>query len=95
LSLGSETGVNGADETAQVLAFVNARLARNGPVEDCSLDLMHARVIDSMAMLELVVWLEQTFGLRVTNEHLVPENFRSVAALAGYVRRSRPGGCRP
>jgi len=82
-------------EEARVLEFVNSRLARTGPVQDLALDLMKARIIDSMAMLELVVWLEQTFGLRVTNEHLVPENFRSVAALAGYVRRSRPGGCRP
>jgi acyl carrier protein len=79
-------------EESQVLEFVNARLARTGPVQDAALDLMRARIIDSMAMLELVVWLEQTFGLRVKNEDLVAENFRSVAALAGYIRRARPTG---
>jgi acyl carrier protein len=78
-------------EEAQVLEFVNERLARAGPVTDLALDLMAARIIDSMAMLELVVWLEQTFGLRVKNEDLTAENFRSVAVLAGYIRRSRPG----
>jgi acyl carrier protein len=76
-------------EEDQVLEFVNARLARNGPVRDTALDLMRARIIDSMAILELVVWIEQAFGLRVKNEDLTAENFRSAAALAGYIRRSR------
>jgi acyl carrier protein len=79
-------------EEAQLLEFVNARLARNGPVQDPALDLMAARIIDSMGMLELVVWMEQTFGVRVKNEDLVAANFRSVGALAGYIRRSRPAG---
>jgi len=75
-------------ETAQVLDFVNARLARNGPVRDTSLDLMSARIIDSMAMLELVVWIEQTFGVRVQNDDLSAANFRSVDTMAAYIRRS-------
>jgi len=89
VSSGPDAAVN---ETEQVLAFVNARLARSAPVRDVELDLMRARIIDSMAMLELVVWLEQAFGLRVRNEDLTAENFRTVAALAGYIRRSRAGG---
>ena len=80
---------NGADETAQVLAFINTRLARNGPVQDCSANLLLSRVIDSMAMLELVVWIEQTWAVRVRNEDLVSQNFHSVNALADYIRRSR------
>lgn len=81
--------VSGNEET-RILDFVNARLARNGPVQDLQLDLMALRIIDSMAMLELVVWLEQTFGVRVKNEDLTAQNFRSVARLADYVRRARP-----
>ena len=83
-----------AGEAAQVIAFVNASLARNGPVPDAACDLLGARIIDSMGMLELVVWMERTFGLRVKNEDLVSGNFRSVDALAGYIRRSRPADCR-
>lgn len=75
-------------ESARILEFVNARLARNGPVQDTALDLMGARIIDSMAMLELVVWLEQSFGVRVTNDDLTAANFRSVDAMASYVSRS-------
>ena len=84
--------LNGRSEIAHVLAFVNSRIARNGPVEDCSLDLIGARIIDSMAMLELVVWLEQTWGLRVRNDDLVPDNFGSITALASYISRSRQAG---
>jgi acyl carrier protein len=75
-------------EGARILEFVNARLARNGPVQDTTLDLMGARVIDSMGMLELVVWLEQSFGVRVKNDDLTAANFRSVDAMAAYVSRS-------
>ena len=86
------SGLDGRDETAEVLAFVNTRLARHGPVTDCELDLIGARIMDSIAMLELVVWIEQSWGLRVRNEDLVPGNFSTVAALAGYIRRSRRAG---
>jgi acyl carrier protein len=75
-------------EGARILEFVNARLARNGPVQDTTLDLMGARVVDSMGMLELVVWIEQTFGVRVQNDDLSAANFRSVDTMAAYIRRS-------
>lgn len=75
-------------ESARILEFVNARLARNGPVQDSAVDLMRARIIDSMAMLELVVWLEQSFGVRVKNDDLTAANFRSVDAMAAFVSRS-------
>ncbi len=42
---------------------------------------------DSLALLELVLRVEETFGIRIPDEDLDPDNFRSVASLADYVRR--------
>ena len=46
--------------------------------------------LDSVDALELVVWLEKDFGIKVANEDLRRETFESITSLAnvvlGYVR---------
>ena len=43
-------------------------------------------VLDSLALLQLVAYLERQFGIDVADADLVPENFRSLDALERYVR---------
>ncbi len=54
--------------------------------------LLDAQVIDSLGILELVAYLEETFGLEVTDDDLTPENFDSIGALVRFVgaRSRRP-----
>ena len=47
--------------------------------------LLDARVIDSLGILELVRYLEETFAIEVTDDDLSPENFDSIGALARFV----------
>jgi acyl carrier protein len=47
--------------------------------------LLDAQVIDSLGILELVRYLEETFAIEVTDNDLSPENFDSIAALARFV----------
>ena len=42
-------------------------------------------VVDSTGVLELVLFVEDTFGIPVQDEEIVPENFDSVNRLAQYV----------
>jgi len=42
-------------------------------------------VIDSVGVLELVSFIEETFGFRVEDEELVPENLDSINRLVEYV----------
>lgn len=44
-------------------------------------------LIDSTGVLEIVAHLEQTYGLSVEDEELVPQNFDSINNLAAYVSR--------
>ena len=44
-------------------------------------------IVDSTGVLELVMFVEETFDVTVEDEEIAPENFDSVAQLAGYVRR--------
>jgi acyl carrier protein len=44
-------------------------------------------VVDSLGVMELVVFVEEQFGLQVADEEVTPEHFDSVERLAGYVER--------
>ncbi len=47
--------------------------------------LIETGIVDSMGMLELVVFVESDFGVEVDEMDLVPENFESVEALSKFV----------
>lgn len=48
-------------------------------------------VIDSTAIMELVVWIEGTFGFTVELDDINPDNFGSVRKLGQWIRRSTEG----
>ena len=43
-------------------------------------------IVDSMNVLELVMFVEEKFGIQVGDGDIVPDNFDSVSRLANYVR---------
>lgn len=49
--------------------------------------LLGEGIIDSTGVLELVMYLEETFHIEVADEEIVPENFDSIDALCAYVQR--------
>jgi acyl carrier protein len=48
-------------------------------------------VIDSTAIMELVVWVEGTFGFTVELDDITPDNFGSVRQLAQWIARNTDG----
>ena len=48
-------------------------------------------IIDSTGVLELVAFVEQTFGFEVEDEELVPDNFDSLARLETYIQQKTAG----
>ncbi len=46
-------------------------------------------IVDSLGVMELVGFVQQTFGFLVDQDEVVPENFGSVALLTAFVRRKR------
>ncbi|MBD3222684.1 acyl carrier protein [bacterium] len=49
--------------------------------------LMDAGIIDSTGIMEILGFLEETVGIAVEDEELVPENFDSIDGLVGLVER--------
>ena len=54
---------------------------------DVSLERSH--IVDSVKTLELIMFIEETFGFSVDNADAVPENFDTVDAIGAYVERKR------
>jgi methoxymalonate biosynthesis acyl carrier protein len=48
-------------------------------------DLLETGRLDSVGLVELLVRLEQRFGVRVELENLEIDHFRSVAAIATFI----------
>lgn len=44
-------------------------------------------IVDSQGVMELVMFVENTFGIQVDDMEIIPDNFDSVSKLADYVRR--------
>ena len=48
-------------------------------------------IIDSTGILEIVLFLEEEFGIKVADHEMLPENLDSIANIVSYVERSRAG----
>lgn len=44
-------------------------------------------IIDSTGILEVIMWMEDTFGVHTDDNELVPENLDSVNRLAEFIKR--------
>ena len=54
-------------------------------------DSLLGNIIDSAGAIELVVFVEQHFGVSVEDQDVVPENFDSIRNLATYVQKKLDG----
>jgi len=49
------------------------------------LPLFETQALDSLAIFELIVGLEQRYGIEIFDDEAVPENFGTVKAIAQFV----------
>jgi acyl carrier protein len=73
---------------ARILAFIRAELLTPDVTVHRDDDLLSGEVLDSMSVLRLAAFVGQDFQINVQPADFVVENFRSVATIAAYVRRS-------
>ena len=53
--------------------------------------LLERGIIDSTGVLEIVMYLEETFGIKVKDSDMLPENFDRVDSIARFVSRTMDG----
>ena len=50
---------------------------------------MDAQLLDSTGFLELVQFLEETYGIKVEDQEMMPDNLDSLNAVAQFVSRKQ------
>jgi len=68
----------------------NYLLGRDFTFADDDSFLEHS-IIDSIGILQLVTFLQDTYGITVRDEELLPENLDSVNAVTAYLCRKLDG----
>jgi acyl carrier protein len=68
----------------------NMLFSDNGYPHSDSASFLEEGIIDSMGILELMMFVEENFTITVEDEEVVPDNFDSVSNLAAYIRSKSP-----
>jgi len=67
----------------QVTAMFSEKL--NLDVASAETDLIETGLLDSLALVELLVQLEESFDVSISTDDLELENFRSITSIALFV----------
>lgn len=74
------------DRKSYIMQFVKGELMHGrGTSINEDTDLLSAGIIDSLGVLQLVSFVDETFGIQIPDEDVVIENFKSVNTLAAYL----------
>lgn len=74
--------------TLRVRSFIveNFLLGQDTGFKDSD-SFLEGGIIDSTGVLQLVAYLQETYGITVEDEELIPENMDSLNNLSAYLRR--------
>jgi acyl carrier protein len=51
--------------------------------------LVRGGILDSTAIYQLIMYIEETFNLSIAPEEMTPENFDTIEAMGAFVARKR------
>ncbi len=74
------------DQNITTFITNNFLFGRNGALSRSD-SFLQKGIIDSTGVLELVTHIEETYGFKVEDEELVPENLDSIAGVTAYIER--------
>jgi acyl carrier protein len=54
---------------------------------DIDEDLLEKKIIDSLGIMKLIVFMEEAFDIVVQDEEIVPDNFQTLNSLNNFIER--------
>jgi acyl carrier protein len=78
---------------AKVRSYIleNLMFSSNGADLANDVSLLDRGILDSTGVLEIVLFLEEEFGIKVKDNQMLPENFDSVDNIVRFVGRLQAG----
>lgn len=90
-----QTGLRGRkmDERTCIREFLRDCFILDGELDTLSDDesFLENGIVDSTGVLELVLFIEETFGINVEDHEVIPANFDSVDRIVAYIAAKRRG----
>jgi len=75
-----------AEETI-IKTFIQKEFLRASELDLKNADsLIEHGIIDSLGIMKLLAYLEQSFGIKVADEELLPVNFETIESISSFVR---------
>lgn len=71
----------------QIVNFITSNFLFDDSKNNLGIEdsLLETGVIDSTGVLELVAFIEETYGIKVEDEEIVPENLDSINNITSYI----------
>ena len=74
----------------QIRAFVTSNFYIADPAAlDDDASLIDRGIIDSTGVLELIGFIEDTFGIKVEDSEMLPDNLDTIGHVANFVARKK------
>ena len=67
----------------------NCLFTQDGTRLNDSDSFLETGILDSVGILEIIMFLEEGFGVKVEDQEMVPENLDSINNLVAYVERKK------
>lgn len=79
-------------EDTQIRTFIEKEFIRTSGLDLQNTDsLIEHGIIDSLGIMKLLTYLEQSFGIKVNDEELIPVNFETIDSISTFIRSKRGG----
>ena len=76
------------DPEAALIGFINANYQPAFPVT-ASTELVRSEIVDSYSILELITFIEAEFQLRIPDDEIQADNFRTVDSILVMITQLR------
>lgn len=73
----------------KIRTFLAENFAASGPLDQLGDDesLHDSGIIDSFGILSLITFLEDEFGIHVSDDEVVPENLDAISRLSAFIAK--------
>jgi acyl carrier protein len=72
----------------QVRAFLTSNYYVTDPAAlDDNASLLDRGIVDSTGMLDIILFIEETFDIKIEHREMLPENLDSIERIANFVTR--------
>jgi len=76
------------DRKALLIDYIKDEIMRNKNAKlDENEDLLSAGILDSLAILQLVAYIDKELAIEVPDEDVIYDNFKSINSLVSYLQR--------